>query len=233
MPNPTVGLSAACFTTSSHALTVSDCARLFSSSNCTGFSVSNNMCKCTGCPNNGPISDNIMTAPDGIYLNGSCASGGDTTITCRKCNKVTNPCYTAQWVIDGQIFCLYQRPQGGCNTDTNVISSVMASQCCENGYGIEAQNATRCIVASCASPFAPDSYYMSCNSCGGGYYKDPNTTSWVITAEDCLKCPSYPNANIQTMHPGDSITNCYIPTTAILTDDIGKFRYSDNCHYGQ
>ncbi len=221
----------ATFTLPSYALSPSDCARLFSTSGCKSYTVSNNMCYCGGCS---VIIDSITTAPDGTKLLGLCGDDnpGGGTVTCKKCNTTTNPCITGHWEINGQLYCLVREGPSQCATDTHATYSVTASQCCQNGYGLNETNATQCVITACQMPFGPNKWYNACNACATGYYSiHGNEWIFVTSADECKKCPTLDGANATTDIAAQDITACRIPTYATMSDSTGTYSFTSECPY--
>ena len=164
MPNLNVGFFVGAVglcmgTMPAHALTATDCRNAFGNA-CPSYSTSGTTsCICEGCTT--PMSQVVQTA-NGLYLGQSCGSSSSSdddwrgTVTCRECNRTDNPCLSTQWEIDGMIFCRYQNPVTNCSTDSFATASMVASRCCQNGYGIYGKNATKCITAACSENLASD-----------------------------------------------------------------------------
>ena len=182
----------------------------------------------------------VVQTANGLYLGQSCGSSSSSsdddwrgTVTCRECNRTDNPCLSTQWEIDGMIFCRYQNPVTNCSTDSFATASMVASRCCQNGYGIYGKNATKCITAACSENLAPDPTLSSCAVCKSGYYGYRPIDFEGELFGGCTKCPTQGGANASSVLGNGWINGCYMPSNRTMTDDTGTYIFTQDCPYTQ
>lgn len=105
--------------------------------------------------------------------------------------------------------------------------------CCANG-GIDPTTGSSC---RCAYRNCDGSCWcnVACET-GGGIITPTCTSGQYSAIKNCKDCPEYSDENGAVFSAIESespffINNCFVPTTASISDASGTFSFTSNCNY--
>lgn len=238
------------------ALTVTQCASIFSDQHCATFDVADaNNCTCNACQADYPVRSGSIVRQNvvlnnlcGCTGNGSCGINPDTayrsgTYTCVNGRADWSTCLPTSGGSGGSSCSGYEKcssaSSGGCRNFSITVDGVLY---CNTG---ESCNTTAPGVATAVMVSQYCSDYMgvggACASfcavmgCQPGWTPAPGRRSCVCaqgyyrnSSNDCVQCP---DGGTTGGIGASSISACYIPANQSISDSTGTYVYTQNCFY--
>lgn len=170
---------------------------------------------------------------------GSCSSGYTKTLQTLECNGTTYSYYVCKGVVSGGGATVYpgvvypgtQYPivvkpgytvVDGCGATECVCDAPWDWTVADNGVVESKQTYTCNKNTNCKCDYTTE------YRCVKGYYGEPKGAN---DTDNCDQCPKVNGVFGTTAAAGKTkVTDCYIPSTQSLTDDIGTYKFSTQCN---
>ncbi len=166
---------------------------------------------------------------------GSCSSGYTKTLQTLECNGTTYSYYVCKGVVSGGGATVYPgivSPGIVVGPGYVVADGCSATDCNCNTWDWEKVDDNDKVehkqTYTCNKNTNCTCEYTTEYRCAKGYYGEPKSAK---DTDNCEPCPAVDGVSGTTAAAGKTKkTDCYIPSTVSLTDDIGTYKFSTQCN---